>query len=395
MRLSYTGSEQVLDVINGFGRTEDVRFSPDNKQLAIAGYSNNSLLILDIQIFRSPAETRITITDWRVITSESLNNPHGLFWIDNETLIVASRGGDTSILQLPGDRHAGNFIHLRPLLSLEPDHGHVDYTPGSVAVASVGEGLIDILTCNNYAHHVLQSLVSTCNGYACLSNSILLERDLEIPDGIAFSRDYRWIAVSNHGWHNVQVHENSVQLDRRSTPAALLLGTNYPHGVIFSPGGTHILTADAGAPYVNVYTRKGDVWDGEYSPAARIRVMDETTFQRGHYNHMEGGPKGIHLESSGHILVTTCEEQPLAFFDFAQVMRRKMDRPFELSDLPEPARPGLRDHALQRHFHSLCQSRHELIENHKLAIQSMKQSMSWRMTAPLRQIMKRLSGLYR
>jgi hypothetical protein len=395
MRIVYTGSDEVLDVINRFGRVEDVRFSPDDNRLAIAGFKNNRLLMLDIEIHKSSTETRLTITDCFEITSESLKNPHGLFWIDDTTLIVASRGGDTSILRLPEGRHAGELIHLTPLLSLEPDVKQACYTPGSVVVARVGEDLLDILTCNNYAHQVLQSLVSSRNGFSCLSNSILLERDLEIPDGIAFSPDYRWIAVSNHGRHNVQIHENTAHLNHDSTPSALLFGTNYPHGVLFSPDWTCILAADAGSPYINVYTRKGDVWDGEYSPEVCIRVMDEATFKRGHYNQMEGGPKGIDLDKSGHILVTTCEEQPLAFFDFAHVMGLPVDRPIGFPDLPEAARYEFRDCAVQRHLHSFVRARGELAEHYELKIQSMKQSLSWRITAPLRQVMKALRNLHR
>jgi WD40 repeat protein len=395
MQITYTGSDEVLNIINGFERVEDVRFSPDNKRLAIAGYKNNRLLILDIELYISPTAPRITVTDCFEIASQSLKDPHGLFWIDNTTLIVANRGGDTSILQLPENRQARKTIHLTPLLSLRPDGRQTIYTPGSVAVARAGEDLIDILTCNNYSHHVLQSLVSTRNGFSCLSNSILLERDIEIPDGIAFSPDYHWIAVSNHGWHNVQVHENMAKLNPDSTPAALLLGTNYPHGVLFSPDGKCILTADAGAPYVNVYTRKGDDWDGEYSPELRIRVMDEATFKRGHNNPMEGGPKGIDLDSKGRILVTTCEEQPLAFFDLAQAMRLPTDRPIGFPDRPESARLEFTDRTLRRHFHNITRSRRELVEDYEQEIQSMKQSMSWRITAPLRRMMKSLRGLHR
>jgi hypothetical protein len=40
MEISYTAPDFVQSVINRLGRTEDLRFSPSNKRLAVSEFSN-------------------------------------------------------------------------------------------------------------------------------------------------------------------------------------------------------------------------------------------------------------------------------------------------------------------------------------------------------------------
>lgn len=393
MEIAYTASDEVLNVINSFERVEDIRFSPDNQRLAVAGYTKDRLLILNIKIILSPSSPQITITDPLEIESSSLKKPHGLFWVNNETLIVTSRGGDTSIFRLPQSRPEENPLSLDALLSLEPDGYKSSYTPGSVAVAKAGNNLIDILTCNNYAHQVLQTFVSI-DDFSCLANSVLLECDLDIPDGIAISPDQRWLAVSNHGWHNVHVYENTAGLNQNSKPQARLQGTNYPHGILFSPDSNCILVADAGAPFVNVYACKDDGWRGDMAPEQRIQVMDNATFKRGSYNPMEGGPKGIDLDASGRILVTTCEEQPLAFFDLWQVLHSSNTWQRESTSIPAIIPWELTERVMQRHLLGMSLSKLDAARQYERKIQSIKRSYSWKMTSPFRWLGKSLRRLH-
>ena len=50
MRVAFSAPKHVDDVISRLGRTEDIRFSPDNKRLAVAEFSNNAIAIFDIEI---------------------------------------------------------------------------------------------------------------------------------------------------------------------------------------------------------------------------------------------------------------------------------------------------------------------------------------------------------
>jgi len=162
------------------------------------------------------------------------------------------------------------------------------------------------------------------NGEVRLERSeVLLQRDLEVPDGVAIDPQRRWIAISNHDTHTVLLFENRPGLDRDTRPAGVLRDLNYPHGVRFTPDGTHILVADAGSPYINVYARGTGSWKGTRGPVSTFRVMDEETFLRGHFHPTEGGPKGIDFDRAMNLLVTTCTHQGLAFFDLRAVLARR------------------------------------------------------------------------
>jgi hypothetical protein len=51
--------------------------------------------------------------------------------------------------------------------------------------------------------------------------------------------------------------------------------------------------------------------------------MAETTYRRGRFHPTEGGPKGIDLDGGMNVLVTTCAEQGLAFFDLPGVLKKR------------------------------------------------------------------------
>ncbi len=48
--LELSGPPMVLSALEGLGRTEDVRFSPDNRRLAIAGFGRHRVFLLDLAI---------------------------------------------------------------------------------------------------------------------------------------------------------------------------------------------------------------------------------------------------------------------------------------------------------------------------------------------------------
>ena len=56
MRVAYSAPKHVDDVVAMLGRTEDIRFSPDNKRLAVADFSRNAIAIFDVEINGSPVE---------------------------------------------------------------------------------------------------------------------------------------------------------------------------------------------------------------------------------------------------------------------------------------------------------------------------------------------------
>ena len=313
-QLTFRTSSPVAEAVTAIGRTEDVRFSPDNRLLAIAGFGKRVLLFLRVAIEKSAAGPVVTATDFLRLTSPGIGRVHGIDFIDDRTLAVANRDGDVTILKLPPGELGGRDCETEAVARISKGQDCELDTPGSVAVRKDWWGKISLLVCNNYAHRVTRHVVDPRSGYKAKSNGILVQRDLDIPDGIAISHDRRWIAVSSHNTNDVKLFRSSMFLNRESEPAGRLAGSNYPHGLRFTADDRHVIVADAGSPVVHVYARGRD-WRGTHEPIRSLAVIDEEAFARGRHNPQEGGPKGLDIDRSNTVVVVTCEEQPLAFFD--------------------------------------------------------------------------------
>lgn len=320
-QLEFKASNAVRTVLSDTGRTEDVRFSPDNRRLILAGYGLNHLLVLRIAIEPGlpgprPASPRIVADDFMEITSDGITSAHGLDFIDDRTLAVANRDGIVSIIEIPPGEPGGRYCRVDPVREISGSIFCRLKSPGSIAARHDADGRVSLLVCNNYTHRITQHVLDPAAGYRVRKNSVLMERSLNIPDGIAVSHDGKWIAVSNHGTHEVMLFDASAPLGPYTEPAGVLTGVSYPHGLRFTPDDRHLLVADAGAPLIFTYDR-GAGWSGTRGPARSVTVLDDETFNRGRANPMEGGPKGLDIDRSGAVVAVTCEEQNLAFFSLA------------------------------------------------------------------------------
>lgn len=318
MKLDYRATERARAIIASLGRTEDIRFSPDNRRLAIAAFNSNRIAILDVVLDRSGGAPAIALTGGFEISSPAMSYPHGVDFLDDETIVVASRRSGVAIFRLP-PAGAGDCT-LSPLRSLASGKGAIVRTPGSVAVIPGEGGRREVLVCNNYADTVSRHVVDRSAGDDIVESGVLLAKWLNLPDGICASRDGRWIAVSNHNTHGVLIYDRFAPLDEDSSPVGVLRGASFPHGMRFSMDGRHLFLADAGAPFVHVYACGDQGWHGTRMPSASIRMMDAEVFRRGRTNPQEGGPKGIDFDKAMNVLVTTCEQQTLRFLDAAAVL---------------------------------------------------------------------------
>lgn len=417
--ITFAASDRVQKALAEIGRTEDVKFSPDNRRLAIAGYTKNQILIINTLIEESATGKRVTLSDCTTITSPSLQQPHGLFFIDDQTLIVANRSGEVPILRLPRIGTGARSCELSPLHTIPADQAHYVKTPGSIAVSRIGLELYEILLCNNYVHYVTRHIVDGREGFRARKNEVLLSKGLDIPDGIAVNEEWGWIAVSNHKAHSVLMFRNGPGLNRASEPDGILRNAIYPHGIRFTADDRFILVADAGAPYLHIYAKNEVDWKGERTPVASIRIMDEKTFLRGRYSPEEGGPKGVDITNNMSMFVTTCHNQTLAFFDLETILQEhRRDRnipPSNYSDrthmehVDHPGNPSMRvpDSDLPDLFRDARLSREVLLREllqstnidarmvlqkadldaaHARQIQLIYQTRSWRITAPLRRV---------
>ena len=189
-----------------------------------------------------------------------------------------------------------------------------------MAVSRVDAQHHEFLVCRNFGHRVSRHVIATATDYAVTEERVLLGKWMEIPDGISIDRSRRWLAVSSHNIQSALLYPHTAALHVEANPAAVLRGVSYPHGIRFSDDGCYILVTDAGAPYVHVFFQPDGQWQGVYDPCLSLRVMDDRLFQFGRVNPQEGGPKGLDIDCTAGVLVTTCSTQSLAFFDLDPIL---------------------------------------------------------------------------
>lgn len=337
-------SRTVRSCLEPLGRTEDVRFSPDNKTLAIAGYINGLCLLLRIKVRDPRSHPRIAIHDALTVVSSGISRAHGVDFLDDRTVVIGNRDGFLSVIELPGTPWAGRTCEVEPQMQISASIGAKVDSPGSVVVINDNSGNPVFLTCDNFAHSVSRHEIDRQIGYSLKTSRVLVSRGLDIPDGIAVSHDGQWLAVSSHNTHDVKLYEMALPNGEDTEPAGVLSNAGYPHGLRFTANGERIVVADAGDRIVRIYER-GSTWHGEHLPERCVPVISVDAFERGRahpeigINPEEGGPKGIDIDNTESVLVTTCEEQPLAFFSLSQVLDRQpapkrlgitIDRPWEI-----------------------------------------------------------------
>jgi DNA-binding beta-propeller fold protein YncE len=319
-RIDFKASDAVRAALSTIGRTEDLRFSPDNRLLAIAGYARRRCLILRVDVDAASSGPKVTVHDFIELTSKSLGEVHGLDFIDDRTLVIANRNGLVAIFALPSGEPAGRRCDIEPIREIKGGLFCKLKTPGSIVARQESRGRVSLLVCNNYRDRVTRHVVDLW-GYRAWKNQALLKRGLNIPDGIAVSHDGQWIAVSSHGTNDVKIYSMSAPLGPDTEPAGILQNANYPHGLRFTGDDRQILVADAGSPLVHVYDR-GAGWSGSRMPSRSVAVLDDETFGRGRASVEEGGPKGLDIDRTNSVVAVTCEEQTLAFFSLASIAGR-------------------------------------------------------------------------
>jgi hypothetical protein len=312
LEIAFDTSLEVRDALERLARTEDVRFSPNGKRLAIAGFARGRIAIAEVEITRDDSGPSVAVSAIEEVESPALLDPHGLDFVDDDTLVVGNRGGGVSVLRL----EAAGAELVATTESVPDDPASLLDAPGSVVVRREA-GRIEVLACNNAGHTVTRHRLDSAG--RLVAGEIVARRGLDIPDGLALSADGRWLAVSNHNTHSALLYDYA-RLGEDAEPAGVLRGITYPHGIRFGRDDRVLVVADAGAPFVHVFTARVSGWEGVAYPAATFRVMDDETFRRGRHNTQEGGPKGIDLDLRSNVLVATAECLPLAFFDLGTAL---------------------------------------------------------------------------
>jgi hypothetical protein len=121
-------------------------------------------------------------------------------------------------------------------------------------------------------------------------------------------------------------------------------------------------------------------------------VIDPQSFRRGRDNAREGGPKGLDVDRHMTVLAITSEWQPLAFFDLAPLLagahgpaglltdQGAMALRYEVDTLGLITDVHRRVRAAEKHLNQATANEQKALRR----LEAMTQSVSWRMTAPLR-----------
>ena len=388
--IHYDASPGVRDAIASLGRTEDVRFSPNNRRLAIAAFSRNQIAIFDVDISSSARGVRVALAGGVRIASSILNEPHGVDFLDDDTVIVASRGGgNVATFRLPAGSAECHSWNAAPSEMWPAEPATLVKAPSTVSVTRCERGMSEILICDHGEHIVTRHVVDS-GARGAVKHEVLLRKLLVVPDGVVISPDRRWLAVSNHSTHSVLMYENSMKLSADTDPVGILRRVHAPHGLRFSADGQHLLVADAEAPHILVYMCQRNDWSGIRNPSATVTIMDDETFRRGHLGPGEGGPKGLDIDAGSQVVAVTSRCQPLAFFDLSAVLRHS-------TTTQDTGELGAEDFAFERFLMDdqriLAETQRELTAQaeSRALVHYMINSRSWRITAPLR----RLDGLLR
>lgn len=313
--IEYEAPPHVSDAIAAMGRTEDLAFSPSGRRIVITEFLRHRLFILDIDAGERDGSGRFVLTDCVELVSRSFLFPHGVCFLDEDTVAVANRESTTQIYRLPASGTGVPIVEGTPLQIIRGPWFRRNATPGSVAVRPHGN-VIELLICNNYQDTVTRHVVDPRRNFRVTSNHLRMKAGLSVPDGVAVSSDGRWTAISNHGTHAVLVLDNAVRDNSKRAPSAVLREIDCPHGLAFADDGRKLIVASAAAPVVHVFgADDSGVWSGERNAVAVLPVMDEETFLKGRTNAEEGGPKGLDISVKLNVVATTSEHQPLAFFD--------------------------------------------------------------------------------
>ena len=303
-------------------RTEDIRFSPSGRLLAVVATSGT------LHLFAVDAQARpIRIHRYTELRSASLASPHGLDFISEDVVVVANRSGWVTFYRLPRLRAWKERMTVDPIHEMgsrwfgakgatrRVRERTVNCGPGSVRV----NGPQLMVCCNNMSTVTAHPFTFHKGTLETGDGAVVAQSGLEIPDGLSLSRDERWLAVGDHE------HRNITLFQRRPipTPSCTLRDPelSHPHGLCFDPTGRALYVADAGERQLHVFVSP-DGWATSMNQSTfKLAAVEADAFRKTKesveekYRPLEGGIKGIDVDATGRLLATTCQNQMLRFFE--------------------------------------------------------------------------------
>lgn len=335
MRIQYQASDEIRSNIRKISRTEDVIFSPDDKSFILADFQKNRLHQFKFRRSGNGKSRNVEITAYNRIESPDIRGPHGIHYLGKDWLVVCNRLAGISIFQAPKIEDGVQTQKIFPervidgksLLSAKVT------TPGSVHSVQLSDTIYRIFVCNNH-RHTITSHVIELNGKIRIKNEgILIENTLRFPDGISVSRDGRWIAISNHDYGQVAIFENTPDLNKDSLPGTVLDGPVCPHGIRFGREDKNLYVADASTQYLYIYESDDGNWGDVRNASRAVKIVDDDRFYYGKTGLKDGGVKGIAIDHSNSMLLTTHRMEVIGFYDLNTI--QNLDHQPDRSEIAE------------------------------------------------------------
>ena len=301
-------------------RTEDLRFSPSGRRIAVAS-TDGSLHLFAVE----PSSRPLEITYQTRLVSSDLLSPHGVEFLSEDAVVVANRHDTIRAFRVPLRNTWDAETEIDCIGELNSDwfgaqgekrllrERAVATGPGSVRRHGC-----DLLVCCNKLNTVTAHPFTLGQEHVSFGAGRLVAQDgIEIPDGLAISPDGVWLAVSDHDNNRILVYR------REHGELACVLKDNdlkFPHGLCFDRTGDLLFSADAGNRFIHAFQGQGGWTTDQSRSADRVEAVPMFVFDRTqsavpeHVRPLEGGSKGIDIDPSGRLIAITCRHMLLRVF---------------------------------------------------------------------------------
>lgn len=297
------GSVQSLRPLSKNEKFEGVGFSSSGNVIGLATSDTNAVVL-----FRRKADGHFEDTPYQTIggSNAGLDYPHDVSFSkhgDSELLAVAQRAGAIAIYE---KSRADDTYGSKPVFEIRGPEARLAFSDGAAFVPPNNEYLA---ACNYELGTIsfFRRVSPSSNAFETTPDFELKHPGIYRPDGLAFSRCGKWLAVANHGKQTVCIFQrrnrilSGGKLRYGPEPVTIIEDPQlrYPHSVAFSPQTNHLVVTNAGANYFCVYQPKRRTFKMRWSQSPKVRVTvgtDEAFSEVNMANKMEGGPKGVAID---------------------------------------------------------------------------------------------------
>lgn len=283
---SIKGKESLLN------RPEGIAFSPCGKFAMIANSSSNNILFYAFTKAQNKPES---------ILKSSFKYPHDAVYSPmGEHIAVASRGNNKVTIHKINDL---SLYEENPLKVIEGKCASlngiscVKYHPGGkiLAIGDVSGHKVALFRIDGEEYDTVP--------YQTITARIDI---LDKPDGLAFSKDGRLLAVISHGTHALLLYEKIPGADEYYPDPMQILQSDFsfPHSVCFHPIDDTLVVSSAGGRKTLALFEKISENPPYYSikPTQVLSIYNPATIHLQKEAPEEGGVKGVAFSLDGLII---------------------------------------------------------------------------------------------